>query len=235
MQSRSAQLDVEDRMALRCFGYGQWTAPFWFIGPEQGQSRSEANDLEPRISAWLQLGASELTDCRAFHDLLPNCHWHRDSKPPLQATWRYLMLLLLTYLDQPSDPESRRTYQRDHWGRQDCGETCVIELSGLPANSFKVSRNREQYRHERIRIIRERIQAHRPRLVVMYGQSDRQHWNTIAGTDLIPNVPKTIGPTTFLFAAPHPTAPGTTNAHWIRLGTALRSLSKADAQEKLLH
>jgi hypothetical protein len=39
-------------MALRSFGYGRWDAPYWFIGPEQGQGRGEENDSEKLRFGW---------------------------------------------------------------------------------------------------------------------------------------------------------------------------------------
>jgi hypothetical protein len=62
------------------------------------------------------------------------------------------MLLLMAFLERPTDKKSLQTYQRDQWGRLSSGETCVIELSGLPANSFKVPRDRELFRRERIEV-----------------------------------------------------------------------------------
>ena len=128
-----------DEMARRCYGYGCWDAPYWFIGPEQGQGRAENNDLRRRVEAWLHFGGGELSDCRDFHDRIGEKSWHC-NKPKLQQTWRPLMLLLATFLERPADNESLRTYQRDKWGTLS-GETCVIELSGLPASSLKIPRN----------------------------------------------------------------------------------------------
>jgi len=90
------------------------------------------------------------------------------------------MLLLMTFLNRPSDKESLQKYQRFHWGRTD-GETCVIELSGLPANNLIVPRDRETFREKRINAIRERMTQNRPELVVMYGTTHRQSWQKIAG------------------------------------------------------
>jgi hypothetical protein len=32
MTEQAMDDDIRD-MALRCFGYGRWSAPYWFIGP----------------------------------------------------------------------------------------------------------------------------------------------------------------------------------------------------------
>jgi hypothetical protein len=66
-----ARMDDDVReMALQCYGYGRWNAPYWFIGPEQGQAPDEDNELKPRVKAWHDLGGGELNDCRQFHALL---------------------------------------------------------------------------------------------------------------------------------------------------------------------
>jgi hypothetical protein len=42
LQIEEAQLDkAEEEMARECYGYGRWGAPYWFIGPEQGQGSWE--------------------------------------------------------------------------------------------------------------------------------------------------------------------------------------------------
>jgi len=78
------------------------------------------------------------------------------------------MLLLMTLLEKPADNERLRTYQRDKWGRLG-GETCVIELSGLPASSSRIARDRETFRQDRIDLIVQRARDHRSALVLMYG------------------------------------------------------------------
>src|SRR6266404_6945129 len=142
-----------NEMARHCYGYGRWAAPYWFIGPEQGMGRSENDDLTRRVEVWCALGKHELDDCRKFHQRIGEDKWHR-TRPRLQSTWRPLILLLMTYLDRPADNERLRNYQRDEWGTLN-GETCVIELCGIPAHSSIVKRNRECFREERIQEIRQ--------------------------------------------------------------------------------
>ena len=191
--------------ARRCYGYGNWRAPYWFIGPEQGQAREENDDLRPRIKAWHDLGKVELNDCCDFHALIGEKSWHRE-KPRLQSTWRPLMLLLMTFLEKSTDNDRLREYQRDQWGRLE-GETCVIELSGLAAHSFKIPRDRELFRRERIEFIRERMLHCKPALAVMYGERDKPHWEAIAGQPFPAENILKIGSITVVFT-PHPTTRG---------------------------
>lgn len=208
-------------MALRCYGHGRWSAPYWFVGPEQGQAPEENDDLVPRVKAWLELGGGELTDCREFHALIGEKRWHREQ-PRLQATWRPLLLLLMTFLGKDTDRDTLRKYQRDEWGTLD-GETCVIELSGLAARNFTVPRDRESFRQERVAVIREKMLQHSPALVVMYGTSEAEHWTKIAGREFPKENIVRIGSTIFA-CTPHPTSYGMTNEYWTSLGVTLRRL-----------
>lgn len=213
--------DPIHEMAKRCFGYGRWEAPHWFIGPEQAQARHENDDVTARLNAWLQLGSRELCDCREFHALLGGHPWHRE-KPPLQKTWRPLLLLLAIMLDKPTDNEALRRYQRDHWGMLD-GETCVIELSGLAARNFMVLRDRRSFRDERIAVIRDRISQYEPVIVVMYGERDRNHWEKIVGQSFRTERILRVGPTVFVLTR-HPVSHGLTSNYWRNLGLGLRGV-----------
>jgi hypothetical protein len=118
-------MDYELEMARRSYGYGRWDAPYWFIGPEQGKGQAESSGNSQRVNAWQKLGQNELCDCLDFHAQISDMSWHR-GRPSLQPTWRPLILLLKTFLNQPSDIESLREYQRDRWGRVKGGETCWL-------------------------------------------------------------------------------------------------------------
>jgi hypothetical protein len=132
------------------------------------------------------------------------------------------MLLLMTFLGEPPEPKPNdlRNYQRDKWGALN-GETCVIELSGLAANSFKVDRDRKCFREERIEVIHERMVEHKPKFVVMYGKSDKPHWEAITGCCFPSENILKLGPTIAAFAT-HPTSRGSTNGYWIELGLRLQ-------------
>jgi hypothetical protein len=206
-------------MARHYFGHGRWSAPYWFIGPEQGMARDENNDLKRRVEAWRHLGGGELNDCRDLHDLIGENRWHRD-RPKLQSTWRPLMVLLMAFRERPTDNEFLRNYQRVEWGTLR-GETCVIELSGLAAHSLEIPRERECFREERIKVIRERMVHYKPELVVMYGVSEKPHWEAITEQQFLTRNILKSGPTLIAFT-PHPTARGLTNDYWKKLGERLR-------------
>jgi hypothetical protein len=213
---------MDDRireMARRCYGYGRWEAPYWFIGPEQGQALHEHDDLEARCEAWLTLGGGELSDCQAFSYLIREKRWHRET-PMLQNTWRRLMLLLMAFLQRPTDNENLKTYQRDRWGRTN-DETCVIELSGLPANNFDVPRERGLFRPERISVICERMRTYKPELVVIYGVGTKKQWTS--GGWYSPDSLRRLQSTILEFT-PHPSRPSRKDAYWVAQGQRLRQL-----------
>ncbi len=212
-------------MARSSYGYGRWAAPYWFIGPEQGQALEEG-DLERRTEAWCYFGKRELDDCREFHLRICETRWHKD-KPPLQSTWRPLMILLGTFLARPTDRESLRNYQRDKWGSSG-GETCVIELSGLAAHDLNVDRDRSSFRGERIRALQEKVQNYRPELVVMYGIYDKDVWQSISKCKFEDkNVLKRDS--TIFALAKHPVSRGLSNAYWECLGKEARQLACGSA------
>jgi len=217
---------VDDRtreMALRCYGYGRWEAPYWFIGPEQGQGNET---LECRVEAWTALGAKDLCDCREFSERICDDRWHRPNPKP-QNTWMPLICLLMGFLGRSTNKESLIAYQRDRWGMLDNGETCVIELLGLPAKSLKTPRDRKTFRAERIDVIRDKIRVHRPKLVVMYGKSHKNSWDQIA-------LPRAFSEDnvivcdegTILFYARHPTNGGPARHWWEDRGKMLRETSQ---------
>ncbi|GGH05388.1 hypothetical protein GCM10011586_21920 [Silvibacterium dinghuense] len=137
------------------------------------------------------------------------------------------MLLLGTMKNIPTENDALRRYQRDRWGMKD-GETCVIELSGLPAKGFHIKQNRAQFREERIKTIRERMLSNQPSLCVMYGWGNKPHYEQIVGDaarieqiDGFPAAFAEVGRTTVVITT-HPTAKGVTNRYWQELGVRLR-------------
>ncbi len=208
---------AEEQMARSSYGFGRWDAPYWFLGPEQGKGASEGEDNDLRRDAWEKLGSTELCDCRAFHDCIGETRWH--FRALLQRTWKQLITLLLAFEQKPTDSESVREYQRNHWGRID-GEVCAIELSGIAARNMSTSVNRILFRQERIELIRRRLIEHQPVFLVMYGASPRADWEQIAGCALVAGEPVQVGATLVVWTK-HPVAHGLGNYYWIGMGDRL--------------
>ena len=148
--------ECEHILGERFYGFGHWDAPYWFIGPEQGQDRSENNDLMLRCKAFIDLECDGLCDCRKFHeqvDLEATTQWYRprsNGKVPLQKTWCKLMKILFAFKsDQKKSRDQLVSYQLKHLGST-AGETCLVEANGLPANNAGVDRNRSKYLEPRL-------------------------------------------------------------------------------------
>jgi hypothetical protein len=216
--------DTEQEMAERFYGFGSWSSPYWFIGPEQGQSKNENDKLGPRIRAWESLGKPELVDLKKYHDLISPGLWTREGAP-LQKTWRKLMLVLFSSKPDLFDKEDLREYQRSKLGRtcEEIGETCLIELSGLPANSSRTVRDRKSFVDRRISRIVAALETHKPKVVVMYGKGEVRHFGQIVKP--LPELDKAtvVGQTLVLFTK-HTNARKLTDEHWCNLG---RSLTEA--------
>jgi hypothetical protein len=219
-------MNNELEMARAFYGYGLWDALYWFIGPEPGKGPKEFTNA-CLAETWMKLGACDLCDCKEFHLAVGETCWHREEPqwPKLQSTWRSLILLLIAFLEEPIDIDARRKYQRDRWGR-DSGETCVIELSGLAAKGYEDSIDRKGFRQERVETICKKLHEHKPRFVVMYGLSEKEYWEQIAGIELLPDrIVKRDG--ICFVMTPHPNTRGRTNAEWKKLGKALRGICGA--------
>ena len=215
--------DVADEMAANFFGFGDWAATYWFIGVKQGKAPGDAVDDSRIIGAWANgLKKGELVDCLEYHRAIGVQTWHKE-KAKLQATWRPLMLFLMTVLGRESDTEALRTYQRTRWGQTKKAETCVVELSGIPAKSFAADADREEYLKQRVWAIRRKIMlsGHPPRVVLMHGLAAQRHWEEIAGVALEPDTVVRVGSTLFVMTA-SPTVPGRKNADWAKLGLEVR-------------
>jgi len=212
-------------LASQCYGYGHWDAPYWFIGPEQGQARREQDDLTARLEAFRKLSSGGLSDCRSFHLEIHETSWHRETpQADLQPTWKFLILALKAFLGEATGTENRRIYQCREWGSS-TGETCVIELSGLPASDFQVVRSRELFRQQRLEFIHSKMISTRPKFVILYSKSQAEHWKRFwrENTIIVPAGDIVKLPFTTVAFAPQPTAPGySSNEYWISLGQKLR-------------
>lgn len=228
-------------MARHFFGYGRWDAPYWFIGPEQG-----GGDNPERAAAFSMLQKEKSTpdglcDCLEFHRVIGENRWHFKAPVDLQWTWKRLMLLLMSFLGRPTENMNLCEYQRGCWGRA-CGESCVIDLSGLSFKCFRDSGDfyREaghnpavswrNIRVDRVKSIRDKIRDVKPSLVVLYGYSHWRYWREIAGNDLpARGAAKRAGNTVFVLG-PHPAAYGTeidnSDLTWEALGKAARRATR---------
>jgi len=203
-------LSADERyLAGNCYGYGNWSAPYWFIGPEQGQGDWEDGNLERRYRAFIELNGDGLCDCHKFHEHIGEDRWCRK----LQPTWKRLILILLAYKGFPTENDKLLDYQCKDWGNA-TGETCVIELSGLPAKNFGVARDRKSFREDRIQHILAKARVAKPTFIVIYGKSQRQHGIKFAEGE----------PTLNIRLEPHPVR-GPAREFWLDRAAAYKHLS----------
>lgn len=187
-----------DRVALKAYcesfyGYGDASAPHWFISMEEGGGSSE-EEIATRISAWEARGRRELEDLPDYHRAIGINKWSSDY-PPLQKTWYASIRILLILAGESPDIERSRRFQRGDLGRN-IGNNRLSPLFPLPARSIddwnycawvgdEQYSNRASYRRhlEKLRTehLRNGIETTKPRTVVFYGQSYRDYWRQIAG------------------------------------------------------
>jgi len=239
-------------LARHCYGFGSWGGKYVFIGPEQGGTHQK---MTKRADAFrkLDLDKDGLCDCREFHQEIyepGDRDWHRSEPPPtpLQSTWHYLILTLMSYegmikSDKPLPGQTPseyqrpfRKYQRDEWGRSN-GETCVIERSGINAKSFVESAalrasfsqaecaEFEAILRRRVEHITARIREGKAEFVVIYSKSQHSYWGDLrkAGSRICESQNEIfrVGPTLVAFTesrGPNNPRPGP----WFQLGQELR-------------
>lgn len=180
------------------FGYGNYTAPYWFIGMEEGGG-GDFDNVQRRLLAWERFGRKETLDIAAFHREIgmPGLF-----NPPLklQHTWSRLIRVLLSAKDPAGcagAKEDLLTLQATFLARDTKdNETCLLELMPLPSQSMKTwkfdkwssvecLKTRKEYerrcRPKRMEALRRRIKEHKPKVVVFYSLGLRNFWGEVAG------------------------------------------------------
>jgi hypothetical protein len=219
------------------FGYGNWAAPIWFIGMEEGGGGTIA-EAGRRIETWRLRGKLDLEDLVEYHYAI-GITKHLGPRPALQPTWSKLVHLLLGMNEETATDERVRIFQAKELGRRG-GSSALIELLPLPspgigqwiygeATTVPYLSSRELYRRHvvrhRISAIRERLVTQRPPVVVFLGLSYAEYWSQIASLRLPPVrgeefVSSKAGQTTFVVVK-HPAARGVTNALFRNIGKHL--------------
>lgn len=208
--------DVTERAAREWFGYGRWSAPYWFVGMEPGGTGDGASH-----ESWARLGGDELIDCKQHHLDCGFTRWHDGDRPATQNTWRRLIQLLLAFKGEDTSLVSAARYQSHCLGSAD-GETAVIELSAHHAVSMDVHVARTDHRDERIARMTQRLDEHAPAFVVFYGHTYAHEYARIVGASFGASQSLWRGGTLCVLTR-HPTSrPAPTVAYWIGLGHAVR-------------
>jgi hypothetical protein len=228
------------------WGFGHASAPFWFIGMEQGGGATP-EELARRLSAWDARGRCQWDDLREYCGSIGEPRWFRRPTPPIQPTWKHLIRIALGARGQSTDTESVRRYQLTELGCRG-SESALLELFPLPAPSTQVwpyaqwsalpeLASRDQYRafvgQRREVGLRRLIETHRPKLVVFYGLEYRDRWSRIAAADFSPTGLSQTSEATFdsgdghrtvVFVVPHPASYGVTSALFAAIGARAHDL-----------
>jgi hypothetical protein len=164
------------------FGYGSWSAPYWFIGLEEGGVDTET-DFDRRVNVWDESGQPNLIDLQDFHRKIGHPEYCRIDAP-LQSTWRRLMPRLFSAKGIHATKRGLKHYQAFELGSSG-GETALLELSPLPARAVNdrwFQRNDassldfidlDELKETRRGQIANRIDENQPRAVICYGEPRR--------------------------------------------------------------
>lgn len=228
------------RMASTFFGYGSFERPYWYVGTEPG---GENNDiLRGKIKSWTALAEAPLI-CNKLHHLgFGYQRWHRPT-PPLQSTWRPLMLATQAFKGQYDIRTSQLALKNEQATRFGCdgGDSTLLELGALPARNrgswpyanmgIPELRTRDEYVRAYLLPRAQRIAAaareHQPTFVWMYGSRAAyiDYWRTIAGGDFASDpvgyLYRVAGRTLY-FVTDHVTY-HRPNEYWVELGVSIRS------------
>lgn len=222
------------------YGYGNYAAPHWFIGMEEGGGDS-FEEIQERLTVWDKRGRRELEDVAEYHIELGITHPFA-AKPRLQPTWAKLIRTLLSIEGAPPTKEEVRAYQQRHWARGN-GNVNLIELLPLPSPSTRhwlyaehstrpELKSREEYRQVwsgiRIKGLQERIKRYQPQAVIFYGFGYTPYWTEVVGAELQAALSGSIfayrSAATLYTTMKHPAAKGAeiTNSYFHDVGRFIR-------------
>jgi hypothetical protein len=205
------------------YGFGDYQAPYWFVGMEEGGGDS-AEYLAWKFNSWHENGRLELEHMA-------------DERPNIQKTWGGLIRILLSSRGPSPAPEEIKKYQRTRLAHKG-DESALLELMPLPSPSqghwlhyasnsqlpFLKSR-REYVDHvapHRVARLQALILEHQPRVVVFYGKSYWYFWHRIAGVPFqsapLDDVSFANNEHTLFVIAKHPANRGARNADFDAIG-----------------
>ena len=77
--------EVLSAYAVGFYGYGSSTAPYCFVGMEEGGGKS-LNEVEARLVKWDERGRREFEDLFEFHEAVGMTQWV-SPQAKIQSTW----------------------------------------------------------------------------------------------------------------------------------------------------
>jgi hypothetical protein len=233
--------------ATNFLGYGRLDAPAWFIGMEEGGGNS-FEEVARRIEAWADLGRNSVEDIYCYHLAIGIQEWFAGPRPKLQSTWGALARIQLGLqggnpkeFSQGTLRELVRDYQKNRLGRSD-GNERLMELLPLPSPSTQhwlyalhsklywlADRNAyvQFQAPQRSRRIQEEIDRYKPKFVIFFGLTFKEHWIRIARASFLATATRDLsivrrGATLFAIV-PHPVSHGLSWDFFLNVGHTLYS------------
>ncbi|WP_104018924.1 hypothetical protein [Roseovarius nitratireducens] len=223
--------------ADRFYGYGDLTAPIWFIGMEEGGGGEE--NIRKRLETWDARGRKQLEDIAGYHEAMTAEDLTRRKRVRIQPTWEKLIYFQMAAEAGTPTREGVRAFQKFILGRE-ASATCLLELMPLPKKTagswpygtwtdvpelWSRSLYFAHFAVKRATALRQLIEDHSPKVVVFYGKSAEFscHWPWIAGVKLSDwedadkwHVTERGG--VHYMIAPHPVSHGSRNEVWSDMG-----------------
>jgi hypothetical protein len=220
------------------WGYGDLSAPIWFVGMEEGGETDETS-FNAMLNNWEKAGRPQVVDIHPTENAEDN-RWFNTDNPPIQRTWGKLIRAVLQANCDKVSNDTIRSYQRHRLGRPS-GETCLLELMPLPAPATKnwpyrdlsnlaILESRRAYMDgicpNRIYSLRNIIKEWRPKIVVFYSASYLNFWKEVVGYEKVwmefDGWKRLKDDETHFYCIKHPTSHGATNALYDELGCDMR-------------
>lgn len=222
------------------YGYGDLSAPLWFIGMEEAGGDKET--VQRRLDTWAARGRRQVEDLADYHEAIGVSNLTSKKSVRLQSTWAKLIYFQLAAEGSVSEREMVRKFQSSTWGRE-ASRTCLLELMPLPkrsAASWEYDEwtdvpelwSRELYFAHfaamRAQGLKNLFQEYKPKVVVFYGKGHvfSCHWPWIVGVkpkhwQNAGSWSETEVDGSKYMIAPHPTAHSSDNATWRGKGASV--------------
>ena len=174
--------DSEVEHLLSFIGYGNLSAPIWFLGMEEGGGGED--NLRCRLTF------DSVEDLYTGHKKLGIVK-HHEGRRIIQPTWRAMCVIMLELMGKVVNREEIRRYQADELGRS--GKTTfLLELMPLPKprigtwsydDLLPQFYSREDYYDrilpKRIIYLRKILERHLPDVVIGYGKDYWKHFRRL--------------------------------------------------------
>src|ERR1051325_12214967 len=114
----------------RFYGYGDWKAPYWFIGIEE---KDCGEPIEERLTRWQARNCHDLEDFGEFHAGTTHCQFI-GGEAKYQGTWGPVSKLFLSFKGVDWTLNDVLQFQGKKFARRN-QETAALDLFPLPAVS----------------------------------------------------------------------------------------------------